>query len=78
VRVGDFNEELWHRAYTLLALHNRDERKLSVRNAIGCPGVRGGTVLTLDLDEFQGRARVSKCVHRLSAGQHFMDLDVVI
>jgi hypothetical protein len=74
VKVGDKNESLSSRAHSLLALRNRDERSLSVKNALGCAKVRGGSRVVLNFDEFKGNAVVLKCVHKLYENRHLMDL----
>lgn len=78
VRIGDKNESLSNRAYSLLALHNKDERSILISNALGDAKIRGGSRVILDLDEFKGSAMVLQCNHKLSENQHLMDLLVGI
>ena len=75
-KIADPEEVLSVQAKAILALHNKDERFLSVRNALGDAGVRGGSTVIVNLDELKGRTRVLRCLHRLSGNQHFMDLDL--
>jgi len=75
VKTADKDERLSDTARSVLKLRNRDERRITVRNAIGADGVRGGSVVRLELDDFKGDARVLRCLHRISANSHFMDMD---
>ncbi|MCL2634995.1 MAG: hydrolase, partial [Oscillospiraceae bacterium] len=64
------------KARSLLALHNKTARTLYVNNAFGDVSVRGGSGVVVKLDCFSGNARVNRCVHKLSSGTHFMDLEL--
>ena len=77
-KTADKEEVLSDKAKSILKLRNRDERSLAVRNAIGDVSVRGGSIVSLKLDEFSGSSKVLRCVHKLSENSHFMDLELSI
>ncbi|MCL1903852.1 MAG: hypothetical protein FWF94_05505 [Oscillospiraceae bacterium] len=74
MKISDENEALVSRANSLLAIYNKDERSVSVKNALGDVRVRGGSGIALNFDEFKGNATVLQCVHKLNGEQHLMDL----
>ena len=75
LRIADKNETLSSRARALLSLYNKDERSITVSGALGCAAVRGGSLVEFSLEEFMGRARAARVVHRLSGSGHLMDID---
>jgi hypothetical protein len=77
-KSNDKEEILGNTAERLLRIHNRDSRRIILKDAIGDVSVRGGSGIVLDLSEFKGRATVTRCLHKLSANSHFMDLEVVM
>jgi hypothetical protein len=77
-KTADNEQELADKARALLALRNRDQRRLCIINAQGHAGVRAGCTVLLDLDDFRGQAAVLKCVHKFCAGVHLMDLEVCV
>jgi hypothetical protein len=77
VRIGARSEvRLDEQAAAVLRLRNRDARTLTVRGAAGDVRVRGGSLVSVDLPEFSGKASAARCLHRFSAGGHFMDLEL--
>lgn len=69
------------KAEAMLKNYNRVRRELSIRNAFGYDGVRGGSSLwlklTIDGTDYQMRVLVDRVRHVFRNNEHFMDLDVV-
>jgi hypothetical protein len=78
VSADDRDTSLAVHARALLALHNRDSRRLSVRNALGDTRARAGSCVTLDLRTGGITAAVTRCTHRFSGQAHTMDLEMTI
>jgi hypothetical protein len=78
VKTADNEEKLSDTAKSLLKLRNKSEKRLSVRNAIGDKGVRGGSTVKVKLDEYTGESTVLRCVHKMSANSHLMDLELSV
>ncbi len=69
------------KADTLLSIHNRKTRTLSIKNAIGDIRVRAGTLIYINLSledrEVNHLMLVEKCTHTFKGNEHLMDLTMV-
>ena len=74
VRVSDSSEVLIDKARSLLNLQNKDEKQLTVSNALGDSKVVGGSLISVNVRGSSGIRRVLKCTHKVSENKHLMDL----
>lgn len=68
------------KADTLLALHNKKTRRLSIKKVLGDTRVRAGSLVAVSLGlgdiNIKNLMLVEHCKHTFSAGEHFMELTV--
>ncbi|MDR0198008.1 MAG: hydrolase [Oscillospiraceae bacterium] len=73
--LGD-GENGAEKARRVLSLHSGAKRTLHAGNVPGEPSVRGGSTVRVRMAGFDADATVTRCVHKLSGGRHFMDLEL--